>query len=365
MLSGDSFSPLEIFVINVMIVEDSLVIQEHLKYVLESDPDIQVVCAAGDGREAVEMASRTKIDAVIMDINMPKMNGFEATRRIMETRPMPIIVVSASYDPGELATTFQALEAGALKVLEKPLGIGSPGYEGSAMELIQTVKLLSGVKLATRRHRPAGPAALPAVVPKVKHAEVKLVAIGVSTGGPVVLQTILAGFKKDFPVPVLIVQHMTAGFLKGLAEWLEQAAGFPVHVAAHDERICAGHAYLAPYGFHMGVKSSGRVVLSDNEPLSRVCPSISRLFLSVSDVFGPNAAGVLLTGMGRDGAEGLHVLKEKGAVTIAQDAETSLIFGMPGHAVDMGAAQYVLPPGRIVQFLLSLVNKKSLTEVGT
>ncbi len=354
--------------INVLIVEYSLVIQEHLKYILESDPDIRVVCAAGDGREAVEMAFMTKPDVVIMDINMPKMNGFEATRWIMETRPMPIILVSASHDPGELATTFQALEAGALKVLEKPLGLGSPGFEVSARELIQTVKLMSEVKVVNRNHRPGRKVAAPAVPskpePPAGHTEVKLVAIGASTGGPVVLQTILSGFKKDFPVPVLIAQHMTPGFLQGLAEWLKQTAGFPVHVAAHDERICAGNAYLAPCGFHMRVKSSGRVVLSDNEPVSRVCPSISNLFLSVSDVFGPNAAGVLLTGMGRDGTEGLQVLKEKGAVTIAQDAETSLIFGMPGHAVDMGAAQYVLPPEQIVQVLLKLVYKESLTEAG-
>ena len=277
--------------IKALIAEDSLVIQEFLKYILESDPDIQITGTARDGLEAVEMVGITKPDVVLMDINMPKMNGFEATRQIMETQPRPIILVSASYDPKELATTFQALEAGALKVLEKPLGLGSPGYEPSARELIQTVKLMSEVKVANRNHRPGRKDAAPAIPSKAellaRHTEVKLVAIGVSTGGPVVLQTILSGFKKDFPVPVLIVQHMTPGFLQGLAEWLEQTTGFPVHIATHKEPLYAGNAYLAPCGFHMRVNGSGRIALGDNEPVWAMCPSISNLFLSMLFLYEP------------------------------------------------------------------------------
>lgn len=352
----------EYFMIKVVVVEDSLVVRENLKYILESDSDILVVGMANDGKDAVEMVRRYKPDVVTMDINMPKMNGFQATRRIMETSPVPIVVVSASWNPEEVNKTFQAMAAGAVSIIGKPRGIGHPDYERSARELIQTVKLMSEVKVVSRRPQLQPAEAVPAAQSRVElqpaPAEIKLVAVGVSTGGPVVLQTILSMLPKDFSVPVLIVQHIAKGFIQGLVDWLDQSTGFPVHVAADGEHILPGHAYFAPDDFHMEVSISKRISLIKGKEENNLRPSISCLFRSVANVFGPNAAGVLLTGMGNDGAEELKLMKEKGAVTIAQDKKTSLIFGMPGQAVKTGAAQYVLPPDQIVHALLRMTNKE-------
>ena len=185
-----------------------------------------------------------------------------------------------------------------------------------------------------------------------------MVAIGTSTGGPPVLQPILAGLPKNFPIPVLIVQHIAAGFLPGLVDWLNQTTGFPTHIAAQGESLLAGHTYLAPDGYHMGLGGFGQIVLSKQQPENGLRPSVSYLFRSVAAVCGANAIGVLLTGMGRDGAEELKFLKELGAVTIAQDEESSVVHGMPGEAIKMGAASHVLAPDKIPALLAALAVKK-------
>jgi two-component system chemotaxis response regulator CheB len=188
--------------------------------------------------------------------------------------------------------------------------------------------------------------------------EIRVVAIGASTGGPIVLQTILSRLPKNFLVPVLIVQHMASGFIHGFAEWLSQSSRLPVHVAANREYLLPGHAYVAPDGFQMGVEMGGRIALSKDEPENGLRPSVSYLFRSVAKVFGPNAVGVLLTGMGKDGAEELKLMRQKGAVTIAQDEESSVVHGMPGEAIELDATTYVLSPDKISEALISLVNKK-------
>ena len=346
-------------IIRVLIADDSLVAREIMKYVLESDPDIQVVGQAIDGIEAVEMAERIKPNVIIMDINMPKMNGFQATCRIMETCPIPIVLVSDIWDPKGTTTTFKAMEAGAVTVLEKPLGEDHPNHEKSARELTRTAKLMSEVKMVKRRSQKRYAKPLPKAPLKVKprstQTGVELVAIGASTGGPRVLQTIISGLPKDFPVPILIVQHIAAGFLESFIDWLDQNTNLSVHLATQGERPLPGHIYFAPDDFYMEVSRNKRILLSKNKEKGGLCPSVANLFRSVADIFGPNAAGVLLTGMGKDGAGELKLMKEKGAVTIAQDEKTSVVFGMPGQAVKNGAAQYILPPDQIVEALLRIV----------
>ncbi len=350
--------------IKIVIAEDSPVVREYLKYILESDPELQVIGMANDGHKAVEMVSRTKPDVVVMDIKMPIMNGFQATRRIMETNPVPIVLVSASYDTKEATTTFQAIESGALTVMEKPVGIEDPDHEESARELIQTVKLMSEVKVVTRKPQFLRKDAIPAAPSRMRvlptPAEIKLVAIGGSTGGTLVLQSILLRLPRDFPVPIVIVQHIAAGFTQGLVEWLEQTTGFPVHVATHGENLLPGHAYLAPDDYHLGVNSKKQISLSKAEKENGLRPSVSFLFRSVANAFDKNAIGVILTGMGADGAKELKLMKEKGAVTIAQDEKTSLVFGMPARAIEMGAVQYVLPSDKIAEALIKVVNNKAV-----
>ncbi|MBI3995170.1 MAG: chemotaxis response regulator protein-glutamate methylesterase, partial [Nitrospirae bacterium] len=289
------------------------------------------------------------------------MDGLEATRRIMETHPVPIVIVSGSLDPREVTTSFRAMEAGALAVLPRPAGLGHPGHEAMAKELVQTVKLMSEVKVVKRWIRPHRQTAVGAVrePPLLRQApaEIKLIAIGASTGGPVVLQTILSRLPKDFSVPVLVVQHMVSDFIPGFVEWLDQTCPIPIHVAAHGESVLPGHAYIAPGGYQMKAETGRKVLLTRDEPENGHRPSVSYLFRSVAEAFGGRAVGVLLTGMGKDGAEELKLMKDRGAVTIAQDGESSVVHGMPGEAIKLDGAEYVLPPDKIAAVLINLVRK--------
>ena len=347
--------------IRVLVVDDSRVVAEFLTHVLNSDPQIQVVGTASDGREALEAVERTKPDVITMDIHMPRMDGFEATRRIMETYPTPIVIVSGTASIHEVATNFKALEAGALAVAARPDGIGHVNYDRSAKQLVETVKLMSEVKVVKRWLRakpcpsPADTARLAAIVPS--GLPIHVVAIGASTGGPVVLQTIFSRLPKNFPVPVLVVQHMTPGFTGGFVEWLSDSSGFPTHVAAAGESLLPGHAFVAPDDFHMGVSRDRRIVLTKDKRENGMRPAASWLFRSVEAVFGQNAVGVLLTGMGVDGVEELKKLREAGAVTIAQDEETSVVHGMPGQAIKVGAAIHILSPESIAKMLGTLATK--------
>ncbi|MBN2202319.1 chemotaxis-specific protein-glutamate methyltransferase CheB [bacterium] len=349
--------------IKVLITEDSPVVRGYLKYILGQDPDIQVVGTAQDGEEAVRMVEMHKPDVVTMDIHMPKMDGFEATRRIMESNPVPIVIVSASWNPEEVDKTFRTMEAGAVAALEKPRGMGHPNSESSVKELLQTVKLMSEVKVVRRwsKYKTAKPGApeppSPSAEPGIRaRPDTQLVAVGASTGGPMVLQTLLASLPKDFPLPVVIVQHIALGFLAGLRDWLGRSASMPVHIAEDKQQLVNSHIYLAPDGFQMGIDRYRKVTLQKDVPGYTLCPSVSYMFKSVAESFGDRAIGVLLTGMGRDGAEEMRLMKEKGALTVAQDKESSVVHGMPGEAIRLGGATFILPPEKIAGKLVDLAS---------
>lgn len=354
--------------IKVLVVEDSPVLREFLVCILAADPDIRVVGTAHNGEEALEAVKRYRPDVITMDIHMPKMDGIEATRHIMETEPVPIVIVSGSVDPHENSKTFRAMEAGALAVLRRPAGIGHPDYEHTARELVQTVKLMSEVKVVRRwpqtRRKPALPSAAQAMtgkagsIPREIPARTKVIALGASTGGPPVLQTILAMLPRDFPVPVLIVQHMASGFITSFVEWLAQTSGMPVHVASHGELMLPGHIYVAPDECQMKVAHGGKIILTCDAAENGLRPSVSYLFRSLAAVYGGAAVAGLLSGMGRDGAEELKLLRDKGAVTFAQDKESSVVHGMPGEAIKLDAAIYILAPDKIAAVLTSLANNK-------
>ena len=348
--------------VKVLIVEDSPVQQALIGHILSTDPEVSVIGIANNGTEAVDFVTRQRPDVITMDLNMPQMNGLDATRRIMETTPVPIVIVSANWDAQEVATTFRAMEAGALAGVEKPRGLGHKDFAATAQQLVQTVKLMSEVKVVRRWPRrqlePSASVPLPPLPEMTQlSSSIKLVAIGASTGGPPVLQTLLASLPKQFSVPVLIVQHIAVGFLPGLVEWLSQVTHFPVRIPEHRDLLFPGHAYLAPDGFHLGISHGPRAALSEAPPENNLRPAVSHLFRSVADTLGNQAIGVLLTGMGKDGAAELKVLRDKGAITIAQDKESSAVHGMPGEAIHLGAAMHVLPPERIVEALVKLVPK--------
>lgn len=342
--------------IKVLIAEDSKVVQEFLVHILTSDPSIQVVGIANNGEEAIEAAKKKRPDVITMDIHMPKVDGFEATQAIMEAAPTPIVIVTGSLRAKELASSFHAMEAGALAVVLRPPGIGHPEHETAAGELIRTVKLMSEIRVV-KRHPTVKRRALPPTAKmevRKTNVQIQAIAIGASTGGPPVLQQILSGLPQDLSVPVLMVQHIASGFTKGFVEWLSSTSRFPVHIASHGEYPLPGHGYISPDGFHLGIGNGPRIVLSDHAPENGLRPSVAYLFRSVAQTLGPRAAGVLLTGMGRDGAAELKEMKDRGAVTIVQDEESSIIFGMPGEAVALNAHTYILPPGKIASLLRTL-----------
>jgi two-component system chemotaxis response regulator CheB len=342
--------------IRVLIVDDSKVVQIFLEHILTTDPFIEVAGVANNGKEAIEAAKQKRPDVITMDIHMPIMDGFEATRKIMETTPTPIVIVSASTSSKGVASVFRAMEAGALAVILRPQGIGHPEHETDARELIQTVKLMSEVRVV--RRAPAEVKQQPFFTPSLiqKH-EIKIVAIGASTGGPPVLRKILSSLPQDLPFSILIVQHISPGFIKGFGEWLAGASGFPVRIASNGEYPLPGQVYIAPQDFHMGIGMGPRIVLSDHAPENGLRPSVAYLFRTVAEHLGPAAVGILLTGMGKDGAEELKMMKQTGAITIAQNKESAVVHGMPGEAIKLGAVTHVLPPEGIADFLVALTKR--------
>lgn len=349
--------------IRVLVVDDSQVERELLSYLLNADPQLQVAGTAADGEQAVSAAQRLRPDVILMDIHLPRLNGFAATRRIMETCPTRIVMVTAAAAAAEVAATFDTLGAGALTVLAKPRGPGHAEHRAMADELVRTVKLMAEMPVVRRWSCAPAPVKVPVPVaePAVKPAsppEIRLVAIGASTGGPLVLQTILSLLPRDFRVPILIVQHISAGFAAGFIEWLQHTSGYPVRVPHHGEAMLAGTAYFAPDDAHILVRANDTIALSRAAPEHGMRPAVSMLFRSAATEYGPHAAGVLLTGMGRDGARELLQMRQAGAVTLVQDRETAVVYGMPGEAVKLDAASYVLSPPEIAATLDWIVARR-------
>ena len=345
--------------VNVLIVEDSRVVSEYLYYILSKDPQIQVVGNVSNGKQAIEFIKEHKPDVVSMDIEMPIMNGLEATRIIMSTTPLPIIIVTASRNANEVATSMEALAAGALAIIEKPVGIGHPDEKRLSEQLVMLVKLMAEVKVVSRKFKKQAPLKqieMPtkSVLPRTSLPKTQVVAIGVSSGGPQTLNKVFSKISGKFPVPILVVQHIAEGFLSGLVGWLVKNTAIPILVAEEGMALLPGHVYFAPDRRHLGVSKSGKVILAECENGSTLCPSVAYLFSSITKVYGEAGLGIILTGMGSDGAQELKTMKDTGATTIAQDKESSLIHGMPGVAIKIGAAKHVMSACEIGQLLYEL-----------
>lgn len=343
--------------IKVYIVDDSAVARQLLRHILEADPSIKVIGEAASGEEAIESMNSSRPDVITMDVNMSGMDGHEAASRIMETNPVPIVIVTANYNRDQVEQSFRAMEAGALAIVEKPPGMGHEDYGRAAEELVRTVKLMSEVRVVKRwsktRRLPLGPKETPD-----EARNIRAVLIGASTGGPPVLQTLLSGLKADFPAPILVVQHISKGFIEGMVEWLGAVISLPISLAKDGERALPGHVYFAPDDRHLGIDVSGRLFLSNSAPENGIRPSISFLFRSALASFGGEVVAVLLTGMGKDGAEEMKVIRDAGGVTIVQDRESSVVYGMPGEAARLGGAAFVLPPERIPNKIEGIVRDR-------
>lgn len=350
--------------VKVLIVEDSRVVSQYLEHILSSDSDIEVIGNVSNGKDAIAFLNDHKPDVITMDINMPIMNGLEATRYIMTTSPTPIIIVSSSYNLKDVAVTLEALAAGALSVIDKPAGIGHHMENEQRIKLITMVKLMAEVKVIARKpkdtitneinYKPQKSEKLPSIDLLENK---KIVAIGVSTGGPQVLIKIFAKLTPKFPYPILVVQHITSGFLQGLVTWLQNSTNIPIHIATENETLLPGHIYFAPNHFQMGVNRFRQIVLTPCKNNFDVCPSVAHLFNSVEKIYGRNTIAILLTGMGSDGAKELKQLRNKGALTIAQDKASSLIYGMPGVAAEINGAAYLLNPEQITELFRKIENE--------
>ncbi|CAH2214405.1 chemotaxis-specific protein-glutamate methyltransferase CheB [Tepidibacter aestuarii] len=337
--------------IKVLVVEDSPTTQELITYILNSDDNIEVIGVVNNGEKAIKFINKNKPDIITMDISMPVMDGFEATRKIMETNPIPIIVISGLLDSNDVDRTFKAIEAGAVSVIEKPEGIDNDNFYKISQNITDTVKLMSEVKVVKRKADYKNTKLNLSDRTKANNAflGLKIATIGVSTGGPPVLQTLFSKLPSNIKIPILVVQHIAPGFLEGLIDWLSKFTEYPIHIASQGEKALPGHIYFAPDGFHMGVRNDGKILLNKGEKENGLMPSVSYLFRSVANYYGKNSMAILLTGMGKDGVKELKELKDKGAITVAQDKETSVIHGMPGEAIKLNAAKYILPPEKIAE----------------
>jgi len=344
--------------IRVLIADDSLVAREMLTQILCSDPQIEVVGTAHDGNEAVAMVADLRPDLVTMDIHMPGLDGLAATEQIMAYTPTPILVVSSSVHGEGVGRAFDALAAGALEVVKKPEPRDWAELNGIARDIIRKVRVLSRVRVITHirgRHQVLGERGR-AVPVAASPGAPELIAIGSSTGGPTALLAVLGRLAPDFPLPIVIAQHIAEGFVPGLVSWLDAGCAIRIVEALDGGTIEPGVAYVSPTGRNMEVRN-GHTRFSKPKPGQLYIPSADTLFESVADELGPRGIGVLLTGMGADGAQGLRRLFDRGGFTIAQDEETSTVFGMPKCAIEAGAARKVLPIQEIAAELTSLVDR--------
>jgi two-component system chemotaxis response regulator CheB len=341
-------------VIPVLVVDDSPTARAMVRAILGLDPDLKVVGEASDGHEAVDLVKRLRPHVVTMDMQMPRMDGLRAIQEIMIETPTPIVVVTGSMRAGDVEASLQALRAGAVSILRKPPGPGSPQYAIEAQRLVNTVRAMADVKVvgrARRRHPQPPPVAAGPPGPRAR-----VVAIAASTGGPAALHRLLSELPPDFRAPVLIVQHMSAGFVPGLAKWLAAASDLHVQVAVHGERLKVGAAYLAPDDRHLGVAEAGTIELSSAPPIGGFRPSASFLFDSVARAFGRDTLAVVLTGMGDDGITGLRAVRSAGGRVVAQGEESSVIFGMPGAAVAAGLADRTVELADLAAHIVTLTN---------
>ncbi len=350
--------------IQVAVVEGCEKDRDNLARILHSDPEIELIRTAAFGSDAVSIVERENPDVLIIGSDRPAINGLDAIASIMSTHPLPIVVVCENPGSGENSLADRAMRAGAVAVIEKPrFGCGSESTQ-ALNRLVNTVKLMSEVKVVRRREKRSlaqgKGSTLPARMdrPAKKRQAARIVVVGVSTGGPGVLKSILSSLPASYPIPIVIAQHIAVGFIESMVGWLDLECDLSIRVARNGEPVSAGAAYVAPGGKDIQMAETGRIVLKPSRTKDGPCPSVDRLFQSIADKYGASSIGILLTGMGKDGAQGLKRMREVGAVTIVQDERSSAVFGMPGEAIKLGGAAFVLTPDEIVEKLEELAGIK-------
>jgi len=338
--------------IKVLIVDDSPVTRGVLRDWLEKEKDLKVIGEAKDGSEAFELVENLSPNLVIMDILMPKMNGLEATEKIMAYHPTPILVFSSAVNDRELNIAFEAISRGALDVMAKPDGMRK-NEQRAKEELLKRIRILSRIPVIphprgkmTARRQPPGLIEIEAAKIPLPEQKYEILAIGASTGGPKAICDILRLFPKEFPAPIVVVQHIADTFIEGMASWLDRESELTVKVAAPGEKLKPGVVYLAPPDQHLLIKDH-KVELSNSHQVNNCRPSVDILFQSLAEAYGKKAVAVLLTGMGSDGAAGMKKIHDQGGRTIVQDEQSSIVFGMPASAIELGGVDQVAPLDKI------------------
>jgi two-component system chemotaxis response regulator CheB len=345
--------------IRVLVVEDSMVVRELLHYIIDSDPRLEVVAAVGSAEAALEILERVAPDVISLDIRLPGMNGLDATLQIMSRHPTPIVVVAASVADDDLNIAMNALRAGALAVMEKPVGVTSEAYQSVANRLCTQLAIMSEVKVLRQGNRRLNFGSGPVTPPprsrmrELPHQPAEMLGVVASTGGPNALVQLFNALGTGYPLPILLVQHITSSFLEGFVTWLSGITPFEVRIAIPGERPQPGYIYVAPADHHLAL-CGGLLRIPTDAPECNQRPSGSVLFRSMAQDLGNRAIGVLLTGMGSDGADGMLEMHRAGAHTIAEDETTAVVYGMPAAAVKLSAVRDSLPLTAIAPKLLQL-----------
>ncbi|MDF2970088.1 MAG: chemotaxis response regulator protein-glutamate methylesterase [Microvirga sp.] len=346
--------------VRVMVVEDSLVVRQLLVHIIASDPRLVVAAAVSSAEEALREIGRVRPDVISMDIRLPGMDGLEATRRIMAEHPTPIVVIASSIEDSSLKISMNALRAGALTVVEKPVGLSSDGYAAIASTICTQLYIMSQVPVVRQRSFvPWREAGAPRREPEWSAMRPSIMGIAASTGGPPALAKVLGALPPDFPMPILLVQHMGAPFMEGFASWLNGLVSLEVRLAQDQEIPKPGQVYVAPGDRHLLLSSAGTLKLSAEPPLGNQRPSATMLFQSMAHSLGRRGLGVILTGMGEDGAQGLVELRQAGGYAVAEDESTAVVYGMPAAAARMGGVNVSLPLDLIAPRVLRLARGES------
>lgn len=346
--------------INVLIADDSPTCLLYMRELLSRDHSLRIVGQAKNGAEAVRMTAELQPSVIVMDLFMPELDGFEATQQIMENSPTPIVLVSSSKKVTDIDMSMKALKAGALTIVGKPVAQNPETFDQTAREFAQTVKSMADVKVI-KQYRRLDSAAITGQHPidrsvplQTPASQPRVVAVVASTGGPPALATMLSALPSDFKLPILVVQHISEGFISGFVNWLAQSCSLNIKIAAHDEVLCAGTVYFAPDGYHLGVTSGGTVNLSAHHKVDGFRPSGTYLFRSAASAYGKSTIAVVLTGMGSDGVPGLADIKKMGGTVIAQDEKSCVVFGMPAAAIASGYVDKIMNIKQIGQEIKGL-----------
>ncbi len=343
--------------VSVLVVDDSLICRQLISQALSQDPDLQIIGTCADGKEALARVKEMRPNVITMDVDMPVMDGLTAVEHIMAECPTPILVLTADPRSQAPELTCRALELGALGLRVKPSI--DDGLE--AWNLAKELKLLASVRVIRHLRGPRRVPQVKADGPALAPAnDVGVVAVAASTGGPQILQRMLSELPEDFPAPIAIVQHINAAFAESLSGWLSNSSRLKVRLAQDGELLMPGHVLIAPPGMHMVIPFRGRVALKAGVERDGHMPSGTVLLESAAKAYGRRAVGVILTGMGEDGAAGMLAIKQAGGITLAQDEESCVVFGMPGAAVERNAVAHLVPGDEVASALLKLTRGEPL-----